>query len=172
MDSELDPSDIDGYYEFNSLNCLNDFHFIQPESNSQHRHQQLQNFTQAGVGIEGLSAVPQTATLPTSHQPYHDYDSMDLNLLSAENYHNATYEETSSRRHGSGSEETQLYGGLLVRSPFRDATPSSPQKPTTRRSSKKDASKSTGAEDSNSRPRGRPRLDTRDQSAAEVSLLL
>ena len=164
MNVQSDPRDDERYYESNPLSFLNDFHFIESENNSRYRQQQFQNFIQARGEIEGLSTVPQSTTLRTGHQPCQACNSMDLNLLSAESYHDIPYGETRSGRQE--NENAQLYGGLVA----KDASPSPPPKTRTRRSLRKDASKNTSTEDNNSRPRGRPRLDTRDQTAAEVGL--
>lgn len=95
---------------------------------------------------------------------------MDLNLLSAETYYDgALNEENPQSEHHNGS--NQWTGGLAPngtqsrKSKQREV----PANANTRQAAKRESSKTTNVDESNeARQRGRPRLDTRDQTAAEV----
>lgn len=97
---------------------------------------------------------------------------MDSDILSAENYYDGVFGGRASIE-GQGN-DSQWLGGLLAN---RTITQSPVKKNgldgmRTRQPSRKDSTKSTGADDSSGvRQRGRPRLDTRDHTAAEVCLL-
>ena len=91
----------------------------------------------------------------------HHQNQMDLNLLSSENY-NEVYDDPGNSVKAGGS-RSQVYGGLLT----RDRQPSPPRIRTrTRKGSKKDTTKALSP-DETARQRGRPRLDTKDQTPAE-----
>ena len=154
----------ESYYQLSPFGFLGDSYFTQPQYDCQQYGSQ-----QLGLGIEYPGGVDYTAlnspsSVSTSYQSYQSRDPMDPNLLSAENYQEGAYERTNLGRGGTGS--TQLLMGSLAGNP---CTPSPPASDTeTRTTSKKDASKGAAAEYKSTRQRGRPRLDTRDQSAAEV----
>ena len=148
------------YYGNSPLEIFSDSYFTQAVQYDEHSC----SFAPAGLGIQGYVGANYAHQVPqqTDYQPYQGSNPMDLDLLSAENYQEGLYPHNISPVNGSGSIE--LYGGLLATSPI-EINPRSP--PTAMRSqrSKKDAS---SADESGNRQRGRPRLDTRDQTAAEV----
>jgi hypothetical protein len=101
---------------------------------------------------------------------------MNLDLPSSEDYPETTYEGTALME--AEGDNAPLYGGLLPTSPQGDDENSlvsqgkatKPMK--SRNPKKKEDTHSTSPDELNaSRQRGRPRLDTRDQTAAEVSSL-
>ncbi len=100
------------------------------------------------------------------------YDPMDLDLLSVENYYEGTFDGAESL--APQYESSELLGALLA-----------PNRPRTRKSTKQKNSPANGRtrhspskeilkknmspdEEHGARHRGRPRLDTRDETAAEV----
>lgn len=94
---------------------------------------------------------------------------MDPDILSAEKYYDGAFDGRNSIDSPSNN---QWLGGLLA---SRNVNRRSAKKSSsnTRQPSKKENSKSTSADESiGVRQRGRPRLDTRDQTAAEVNTLL
>lgn len=97
---------------------------------------------------------------------------MDPNLLSAENYYNSLLEASSSKADQENQEDrSQWLGGLLANrsSNSKSVGKSASVSTKARRTSKEEALQSTSPDGSNGiRQRGRPRLDTRDQNAAEV----
>ena len=171
--AESSCSKYNEYYRFSPLGFLNDSYFTRIDPNAQYESQGFGNLEQNELGIapwggSESAPVPQCPALP-SNQPYQLLDPMDLDVLSAENYHEGAYGRVnSSKDEGLG---TQLYGGLLANDGRQAATPDPPPHTRSRRSSKKDASKNANTVEDNPRPRGRPRLDTRDQTAAQVSLV-
>ncbi len=99
---------------------------------------------------------------------------MDLNLLSSESYPEEIYGST-----GPEGGNAQLYGGLLPTSPQSEdghslVSQNKNIKPLrSRKPRKKEDAHSTSPDELNAaRQRGRPRLDTRDQTAAEVDYLI
>jgi hypothetical protein len=156
-----------GYYGYSPLEIFSDSYFTHPL----HHDEQSTNFEPENLGIEDFgatnfaSSTGSVAQQTDYHQPYQSQTPMDLDLLSAENYHEGVYPQSSSRARSSGSIE--LYGGLLATSP-EVTEPTSPPTTMKTRRSKKEAS---SADESGTRQRGRPRLDTRDQTAAEVFFL-
>jgi len=163
------------YYQFDALDFLDDSCFIQSECDAQYGNQRVENFggtvtriTQ-WCGQGPTTPVPQY-TAPVNYQHYQLQDPMDLNFLSAENYQEGNYGQASSGRRTRGS--TQLYGGLLASSPPRASTRSPPATMRATRPSKKDAPTNAITEENGTRQRGRARLNTRDQTAAEVRLLV
>ena len=107
---------------------------------------------------------------------YNGQPSMDLNLLSSENYPELPYENSDAMNPEANN--PILYGGLIpamAQSGDKSTLicPTRATRPTrSRNSSKKEDAQSTSPDESNAaRQRGRPRLDTRDQTAAEVSPL-
>ena len=99
---------------------------------------------------------------------------MDLSLLSAEKYNEGSSIQQSNASGDLGEDNVQLFGGFMARksdTPKRKS--SSPQSTSkldmkSRRLTRKESSKSI-EEPSSVRQRGRPRLDPRDQTAAEVT---
>ena len=91
---------------------------------------------------------------------------MDLDVLSAENYQEVSFDRGSSEQLDSGN--TQLYGGNLASSTIETKALKPYTSMKTRRPSKKNAFQGVSTDDSATRQRGRPRLDNRDQTAAEV----
>lgn len=101
---------------------------------------------------------------------------MNLDTLSSEDHPEVTYEDTALMQ--AEGENAPLYGGLLPISPQSDdenslvshgkatksVKPRNPKK-------KEDRHSTSPVELDASRRRGRPRLDTRDQTATEVSSL-
>lgn len=101
---------------------------------------------------------------------------MNLDLPPSEDYPETTYEGTALME--AEGENAPLSGGLLPTSPqsddenslVRQGKATKPMK--SRNPKKKEDTHSTSPDELNaSRQRGRPRLDTRDQTAAEVSSL-
>lgn len=94
---------------------------------------------------------------------------MDPDLLSAENYYNEVFAASSPAEEEEA--RNQWLGGLLAdRAPTRN--PGRGGMPGTKKAggaTKKEASQNRSPDGSNgARQRGRPRLDTQDQTAAEV----
>lgn len=90
-------------------------------------------------------------------------------MLSAENYYNEVF--AASAPHGEQAGRNQWLGGLLAnRAPHRNsARAGMPGNKKAGGAAKKEKSQSASPDGSNgARQRGRPRLDTRDQTAAEV----
>ena len=128
-------------------------------------------------------AFPPDAALSTPLSPHiaqlYDYTAlyngqppMDLNLLSSQSYSEVPYEKTDPIEPEGGN--TPLYGGLIPTGPRSgDASSTRATRPVrSRKSSKREDPTSMSPDESTAaRQRGRPRLDTRDQTAAEVSLL-
>lgn len=175
-DAESAQSSNEGYYQLSPFGFLGDSYFTQPQYDyQQYGDHHIGSSGQLGLGLEYSGGVNCTNPispfpLPTSYQPYQSRDPMEPDLLSAEKYQEGTHTDANlGQREG---RSTQLYGGFLASSPHKADTPS----PRTtnmkaRRTSVRDASKSVAAEDNSTHHRGRPRLDTRDQTAAEVRLL-
>jgi len=163
MDSRESASrSNDEYYSYSPLGIFSDSYFTNPVQYDERNT----SFPPVGLRTEGFGAsVPQQG----DYQPYQTQTPMDLHLLSAERYQEGIYPHRSPRARGSGSIE--LYGGLLAMSP-NEIEPTSPPMNMKPRRSKKETSKSTSADESGTRQRGRPRLDTRDQTAAEVLVLI
>lgn len=85
---------------------------------------------------------------------------MDLAILSAENYYDGAFSEGKSMENNDASD--QWLGGLLA---HRIANPI----PSKKKQQKNENPNTSGANESTGmRQRGRPRLNTRDQTAAEV----
>lgn len=96
---------------------------------------------------------------------------MDPDILSAENYYNGAFNGSNSIEDQSNN--NQWLGGLLANRAVnrKSAKKSGSTATNNRQPPKKENSKSTSADDSTGvRQRGRPRLDTRDQTAAEVTI--
>lgn len=157
------------YYQYSPLGIFSDSHFTHPLP---YNEEQNVNSARAGSIGFGINIDSQGPTNYAGYQ-YQSYQSqaptsMDLDILSAENYHESPYSRGIPSRRVSGS--TQVYGGLLVDKPCDVKVPSPPAGMKSRRSTKKEASKSASADETGTRQRGRPRLDNRDQTATEVSL--
>ena len=156
----------DEYYRYSPLGIFNDSYFTHPVP---YNEEQDVTLAQAGSTGFGMNIDSQCAANYVGYQPYQTQVTvpMDLELLSAENYQEGPYDRELQSQHVSG---TQVYGGLLVGSPVEAKAPSPPATTKTRKSSMKETSKSSKADEHITRQRGRPRLDNRDQTAAEVSL--
>lgn len=96
---------------------------------------------------------------------------MDLNLLSAESYYDdAVIEANTQTEHQNGSSQWTEGLGSNSTQPRKLAKQTELLANTrARQPSKRDSSKTANVDEPNGvRQRGRPRLDTRDQTAAEV----
>lgn len=169
-ETEPGQSPNEAYYRLSPLSFLNDSYFIQPDyENQQHGFSHIGGVVQPGPGIEYPGGIDYTASgspfsLPTNYQPYQLQHPMDLNVLSVDNYREGVHAGTNINRQNEGG--TQLYGGFLTN---RTRTPSPLRRNMrTRQNSRKDGSSGMPLEENSTRQRGRPRLDTRDQTAAEV----
>lgn len=171
-EAESAQSPNEAYYQLSPFGFLNDSYFTQPQYNP-YASQQAGTSARLGLGTEYSGAAHFTAPIapfqvPAGYQTYQPREPMDPNLLSAESYQENTYENMNPGRRQGGS--TQLYGGFLASSSSHGGGASSPPATNmrTRRTSKKENPKGSATEESSVRQRGRPRLDTRDQTAAEV----
>lgn len=95
---------------------------------------------------------------------------MDLDLLSAENYYEGTFDGSDVL--GPEGQGNQWMGGVVQTLP-QTSTSTKPKKPSAnprgRRSTADEGKKKTSLDDVHGiRQRGRPRLDTRDETATEV----
>ena len=91
---------------------------------------------------------------------------MNLNVLSAERFEEGQYGQRRSIEQGRGG--SVLWGGLLASGETEDDGSSSPTEIRPRVLPKDNSSKPGSGEENGTRQRGRPRLDTRDKTAAEV----
>lgn len=157
----------DEYYEFSPLGFLGDSYFTQSPYYSNHSNEN----TQVGLSLEpshNYTGRASQITEQTGYPPYYPQTPMDLDVLSAENYPRDYAPVGSIHR---GREHAPLFG-ITADNRVRTNTPSPPAGARTRRS-RKESLKGTSADEANSaRQRGRPRLDTKDQTAAEVCILL
>ena len=161
----------DEYYEYSPLGIFYDTYSTLPV---QYNHERNVNYVQTGppgVAVDPPRPANRPAYCPAYCTAYLPYQSqapalMDLDLLSAENYQEAPYNQSFSEQHESGS--IQMYGGLLASTTHETKVPRSSTSMTTRRSSKKGIPKGVSADETATRQRGRPRLDNRDQTASEV----
>lgn len=156
----------DDYYEFSPLGFLGDSYFTQSPYYS---NNPIEN-AQVGLGLEPspnyTDPAPQLVK-PTGYSPYYPQTPMDLDVLSAENYQRDYAQVSSAQR---GREHAPLFG-ITADNRLRTSTPSPPAGTRARRS-RKESLKGTSADEANSaRQRGRPRLDTKDQTAADVCIL-
>lgn len=154
----------DEYYGFSPLGFLRDSYSTQSPYYSDNPNETAQ----VGLGLEPspnyTGPAPQIVE-PTGYSPYYPQTPMDLDVLSAENYQR-DYAQVSSMQQPR-REHAPLFG-ITADNMLRTTTPSPPAGTRTRRS-RKESSKGTSADEANSaRQRGRPRLDTKDQTAAEV----
>ena len=161
----------DEYYEFSPLGFLEDSYFTQSPYYSNNPNETDEN-AQTRLGLEPspnynyTGPAPQVAE-PTGYSPYYPQTPMDLDILSAESYQREYAQVSSIQR---GREHVPLFG-ITAEKRLRTITPSPPAGTRARRS-RKESWKGTSADEANSaRQRGRPRLDTKDQSAAEVCIL-
>lgn len=151
------------YYEFSPLGFLGDSYFTQRPYYSNNPNENAQ----AGLGLNSsanyTAPAPQVVE-PSSYSPYYPQTPMDLDVLSADTYQREYAQVSSMQR---GREHAPLFG-ITADDRLRTITPSPPASTRTRRS-RKESLKGTSADEANSaRQRGRPRLDTKDQTAAEV----
>lgn len=170
MDRGREPESARGgndeYYGFSPLGFLGDSYFTQSPYYSSNPNEN----EQTGLGLEPSptytgSALP--IVEPTGYSPYYPQTPMDLDVLSAENYERDYAQVSSMQR---GREHAPLFG-ITADSRLRTMTPSPPAGTRARRS-RKESLKGASADEANSaRQRGRPRLDTKDQTAAEVCIL-
>lgn len=151
------------YYEFSPLGFLGDSYFTQP---SYYSNNPTEN-AQVGPGLDSsanYTAPAPRVVEPSSYSAYYPQTPMDLDILSAENYQREYAPVSPMQR---GREHAPLFG-ITADNRIRTITPSPPAGTRTRRSGK-ESLKGTSADEANSaRHRGRPRLDTKDQTAAEV----
>ena len=156
----------DEYYELSPLGFLGDSYFTQSPYYSNHPNENAQ----AGLGLEPspnyTGSVPQIVQ-PTGYSPYYPQTPMDLDVLSAENYQRDYMQVNSMQR---GREHAPLFG-IATENRLRTVTPSPPAGTRARRSRKESLKGTSADESSGARQRGRPRLDTKDQTAAEVCIL-
>lgn len=155
------------YYRYSPLGIFNDSYFTQPLP---FNDDQNVDFAQGRLSQFGMNADLHGATNYAGYESYQMRapTPMDLDVLSAEDYREGPYSRGIPSSRVSGS--TQVYGGLLVENSGDVKSPSPPADMKTRRSTRKEVSKSTSADETGTRQRGRPRLDNRDQTATEVSL--
>ena len=93
-----------------------------------------------------------------------------MNVLNAEEFDEGQYQQRKSIEQETGG--SMLWGGLLAANETEDKQDSSPIGTKSRRSTRKDSSKDGSGEDNGARQRGRPRMNTRDKTAAEVGSLI
>ena len=157
----------DEYYEFSPLGFLGDSYFTQSPYYSNNPNENAH----VGLGLEPSQSYTARASQvvePTGYPHYYPHTPMDLDVLSAENYQRDYAQVSSIQR---GREHAPLFG-ITADNRLRTNTPSPPAGARIRRS-RKESLKGTSADEANSaRQRGRPRLDTKDQTAAEVCTLL
>lgn len=153
----------DEYYEFSPLGFLGDSYFTQSPYYSNNPNERAQ----VGLGLEpsrNYTGRASQVVEPTGYTAYYPHTPMDLDVLSAENYQRDYAQVSSIQR---GREHAPLFG-VTANNRLRTKTPSPSAGARTRRS-RKESLKGTSADEANSaRQRGRPRLDTKDQTAAEV----
>ena len=156
----------DDYYEFSPLGFLGDSYFTQSPYYS--NNPAPNENAQVGLSLEPSPNYKGSAPPilePTGYSPYYRQNPMDLDVLSAENYQRDYAHVSSMQR-----EHAPLFG-IAGENRLRTDT-SSPPASTRARRSRKESLKGTSADEANStRQRGRPRLDTKDQTAAEVCIL-
>ena len=156
----------DEYYEFSPLGFLGDSYFTQSPYYSNNPNENAQ----VGLGLEPSPSytVPASRIVePSTYSHYYSHTPMDLDVLSAENYPRDYAQVSSVQR---GREHAPLFG-ITPDNRLRTNTPSPPAGTRSRRS-RKESLKGTSADEANTaRQRGRPRLDTKDQTAAEVCIL-
>lgn len=167
----------DEYYEFTPLGFLGDSFFTQsPYQNYNYNYSNHSNENaQIGLGhdpspiLNYPPSAPQTVE-PTGHSPYYPQTPMDLDVLSADNYQRDYAPVSSMQRMQRGREPAPLFG-ITADNRLRTISPSPPAGTRARRSRKESLKGTSVDEASSARQRGRPRLDTKDQTAAEVCIL-
>ena len=156
----------DEYYEFSPLGFLGDSYFTQTPYYSNNPDEKAQ----VGLGLQPspnyTGPAPQTVE-PAGYPPYYPQTPMDLDVLSTENYQRDYAQVSSMQRR---TEHAPLFG-ITADNRLRTNTPSPPAGTRTRRSRKESLKGTSADEASSARQRGRPRLDTKDQTAAEVCFL-
>ncbi|CAD6593266.1 MAG: hypothetical protein ASARMPREDX12_006966 [Alectoria sarmentosa] len=163
----------DEYYEFTPLGFLEDSYFTQsPYHNYDYNYSNHSNENaQIGLGHDPSPnfnyppSAPQTVE-PTGHSPYYPQTPMDLDVLSADNYQRDYAPVSSMQRMQRGREPAPLFG-ITADNRLRTISPSPPTGTRARRSRKESLKGTSVDEASSARQRGRPRLDTKDQTAAE-----
>lgn len=156
----------DEYYEFSPLGFLGDSYFTQSPYYSNHPNENAQ----VGLGLEpspNYTGPASQIVEPTGYSPFHSQTPMDLDVLSTENYQRDYAQVNSMQR---GREHAPLFG-ITADTRLRTNTPSPPAGARSRRSRKGSLKGTSADEASSARQRGRPRLDTKDQTAAEVCIL-
>ena len=155
------------YYEFSPLGFLGDSYFTQSPYYSNNPNENAQGRPSLEIPPNFTGSAPQIVE-PTGYSPYYPQNPMDLEVLSAESYQRDYAQVGSAQR---GREHAPLFG-ITASNRRRTNTPSPPAGTRARRS-RKESLKGTSADEANSaRQRGRPRLDTKDQTAAEVCIFL
>ena len=154
------------YYGFSPLGFMGDSYFTQTPYYANNSNETAR----VGIGFEPSTNYPGPApqvVQPTGYPPYYPQTPMDLDVLSAENYQTQRdYAQVSSMQQR-GREHAPMFG-ITADNRTRTITPSPPAGTRARRS-RKESLKTTSADEANSaRQRGRPRLETKDQTAAEV----
>ena len=156
----------DEYYEFSPLGFLGDSYFTQSPYYSNNPNETAR----VGLGLEPSHnyTVPVSQIVePTGYSSYYSQTPMDLDVLSADNYQRDYAPVSSIQR---GREHAPLFG-ITADNRLRTNTPSPPAGTKIRRP-RKESLKGTSADEANTaRQRGRPRLDTKDQTAAEVCIV-
>ena len=156
----------DEYYEFSPLGFLGDSYFTQ----SPYYSNNPSETARVGLGLEPSQnyTVPVSQIVePTGYSSYYSQTPMDLDVLSADTYQRDYAQVSSIQR---GREHAPLFG-ITADNRLRTNTPSPPAGTKIRRS-RKESLKGTSADEANTaRQRGRPRLDTKDQTAAEVCIV-
>ena len=151
----------DEYYEFSPLGFLGDSYFTQPPYYSNHPTENAQ-VALAQTFTGSASHIVE----PTGYSPYYSHTPMDLDVLSTDSYQRDYAQVNSIQR---GRENAPLFG--ITTDNRRRANSPSPTAGARARRSRKESLKGTSADEANSaRQRGRPRLDTKDQTAAEVCI--
>ena len=160
----------DEYYEFSPLGFLGDSYFTQPPYYSNNPNANPNENAHVGLGLEASQNYTGPASQiveSTGYSPYYSQTPMDLDVLSAENYQRDYAQVSSIQR---GREHAPLFG-ISADNRLRTNTPSPPAGTRARRSRKESLKGTSADEASSARQRGRPRLDTKDQTAAEVCIL-
>lgn len=170
-EAELAPFLDDEYRHLGALNFLNDSYFSIPQHQQLYGHEERRPpEQQEQLGIEHTAFFPPFPGFASS-QPHQSQVAMDLDVLSARDFHEGPeqYGGRGPNQHETG--EIQLWGGLVeTTNPHESPSRSPPATRRSRRISKKDDPKIGPVEDSSNRQRGRPRLNTKDQTAAEVGV--
>ena len=176
--AQLVPTEDDGIYEDTSSSLLDNF-ILGPPLDYFDFEQSIHPYYPYPIAFPPDPAL--STSFPTHVAQLHDYTAlyngqppMDLNplSLSSKNSPNVPYVNTDPMEPEGDS--TPLYGGLPpIISQSGDASGTKATRPVrSRKASKREDPNSISPDESAAaRQRGRPRLDTRDQTTAEVSLL-